>query len=105
MNIFTEHILQCNQSEPLADANGRIVDLMKDCSRWCILRFTLLLCIVGGDLDVVVKAACLSRRSSRVSQLQRQYSTVQLPHTCAQKWPLSPIHHFITYWANVVFTG
>ena len=28
MNISTEHILQCNQSEPLADAGGRIVDLM-----------------------------------------------------------------------------
>ena len=30
MNIFTEHILQCNQSEPLADASGRIVDLMNE---------------------------------------------------------------------------
>ena len=28
MNTSTEHILQCNQSEPLADASGRIVDLM-----------------------------------------------------------------------------
>ena len=30
MNISTEHILQCNQSEPLADASGRIVDLMTE---------------------------------------------------------------------------
>ena len=30
MNIPTEHILQCNQSEPLADAIGRIVDLMNE---------------------------------------------------------------------------
>ena len=30
MNIFTEHILQCSQSEPLADASGRIVDLMNE---------------------------------------------------------------------------
>ena len=30
MNISTEHVLQCNQSEPLADANGRIVDLMNE---------------------------------------------------------------------------
>ena len=30
MNISTEHILQCNQSEPLADASGRIVDLMNE---------------------------------------------------------------------------
>ena len=28
MNISTEHILQRNQSDPLADASGRIVDLM-----------------------------------------------------------------------------
>ena len=30
MNTSTENILQCNQSEPLADANGRIVDLMNE---------------------------------------------------------------------------
>ena len=30
MNISTEHILQCNQSEPLADASGRIVDQMNE---------------------------------------------------------------------------
>ena len=30
MNTSTEHILQCNQSEPLADASGRIVDLMNE---------------------------------------------------------------------------
>ena len=30
MNTSTEHILQCNQSEPLADARGRIVDLMNE---------------------------------------------------------------------------
>ena len=30
MNFSTEHILQCNQSEPLADASGRIVDLMNE---------------------------------------------------------------------------
>ena len=28
MNTSTEHILQCSQSEPLANASGRIVDLM-----------------------------------------------------------------------------
>ena len=30
MNTSTEHILQCNQSEPLADASGRRVDLMNE---------------------------------------------------------------------------
>ena len=30
MNISTEDILQCNQSEPPADASGRIVDLMNE---------------------------------------------------------------------------
>ena len=30
MKIATEHILQCNQSEPLADAGGSIVDLMNE---------------------------------------------------------------------------
>ena len=30
MNTSTKHILQCNQSEPLADASGRIVDLMSE---------------------------------------------------------------------------
>ena len=30
MNISTEHILQCNQSKPLADASGRIVGLMNE---------------------------------------------------------------------------
>ena len=30
MNTSTEHILQCNQSEPLADASGKIVDLMNE---------------------------------------------------------------------------
>ena len=30
MNISKEHISQCNQSEPLADASGRIVDLMNE---------------------------------------------------------------------------
>ena len=30
MNTATEHILQCNQSEPLANASGRIVDLMNE---------------------------------------------------------------------------
>ena len=28
MNTSTEHILQCNQSDPLVDASVRIVDLM-----------------------------------------------------------------------------
>ena len=30
INISTENILQCNQSEPLAHASGRIVDLMNE---------------------------------------------------------------------------
>ena len=30
MNTSTEHILQCNQAEPLADASGRIVDLINE---------------------------------------------------------------------------
>ena len=30
MNISTEHILQCNQSDPLADAGGKRVDLMNE---------------------------------------------------------------------------
>ena len=30
MNISKEHILQRNQSEPLADASWRIVDLIND---------------------------------------------------------------------------
>ena len=30
MNTSTEHISQHNQSEPLADASGRIVDLVID---------------------------------------------------------------------------
>ena len=30
INTSTEHILQCNQSEPVADASGRIVDLMNE---------------------------------------------------------------------------
>ena len=30
MNTSTEHIFQCNQSERLADASGRIVDLMNE---------------------------------------------------------------------------
>ena len=30
MNTSTEHILLCNQSEPLADTSGRIVDLMNE---------------------------------------------------------------------------
>ena len=30
MNTSTKHILQCNQSGPLADASGRIVDMMNE---------------------------------------------------------------------------
>ena len=30
MDTSTEHILQCNQSESLADASGRTVDLMNE---------------------------------------------------------------------------
>ena len=30
MNTSTEQILQCNQSEPLADASGKMVDLMNE---------------------------------------------------------------------------
>ena len=30
MTASTEHILQCNQSEPLANASGRIVNLMNE---------------------------------------------------------------------------
>ena len=30
MNTSTEHILQCNQSGLLADASGKIVDLMNE---------------------------------------------------------------------------
>ena len=30
MYTSTEHILQCNRSEPLADASGRIVDLINE---------------------------------------------------------------------------
>ena len=30
MKTSTEHILKCNQSELLADAGGRIVDLMNE---------------------------------------------------------------------------
>ena len=28
--IYTEHILQCNQSEPQANASGRIVDMINE---------------------------------------------------------------------------
>ena len=31
--ISTQHILQCNQSDSLADASGRIVDLMNENAR------------------------------------------------------------------------
>ena len=30
MNISTKHISQCNQSEPLVDASGKMVDLMNE---------------------------------------------------------------------------
>ena len=30
MNISTEHISQCNESEPLADTSGSIEDLMNE---------------------------------------------------------------------------
>ena len=30
ISMSTEHFLQCNQSELLADASGRIVDLMNE---------------------------------------------------------------------------
>ena len=30
INTSTEHISQCNQSEPLAEFSGRIVDLMNE---------------------------------------------------------------------------
>ena len=30
MNISTEHISQCNQSEPLVDGSGKMVDLMNE---------------------------------------------------------------------------
>ena len=30
MNTSTKHILQCDQSDTLADASGRIVDLMNE---------------------------------------------------------------------------
>ena len=30
MNISTEHISQCNQSEPLADTSEKMVDLMNE---------------------------------------------------------------------------
>ena len=38
MNTSTEHILQCNQSEPLADCSGRIVDLMNENGSNCKTR-------------------------------------------------------------------
>ena len=38
MNTSTEHILQCNQSEPLADPSGKIVDLMKENDTWMYLQ-------------------------------------------------------------------
>ena len=30
MNISIEHILQCNKTEPLAEASGRMVDQMNE---------------------------------------------------------------------------
>ena len=35
MNISTEQLSQCNQSEPLADASGRMVDLINSLSAYC----------------------------------------------------------------------
>ena len=39
MNISTEHILQCNQTEPPADASERIVDLMNENDSDAFLMF------------------------------------------------------------------
>ena len=58
MNIYTEHTLQCNQSEPLTHASGRIVDLMNENDlsaafqsniwRWALWICKAMLLPVGG---------------------------------------------------------
>ena len=48
INISTEQISQCNQSEPLADASGRMVDLMNEnavtgdiyCTPYCHINYS-----------------------------------------------------------------
>ena len=46
MNISPEHLLQCNQSEALADASGRIMDLMNEYGAYVERRLlTLLECV------------------------------------------------------------
>ena len=63
MNTSTEHILQGNQSEPLADASGRIVDLMNE--NWCdravdhsLVRYVIL-AISVAKIDFIVFMASL----------------------------------------------
>ena len=54
MSISTEHILQCNQSEPLADASGMIVDVMNEndpTGHTTLLRTSHQRCVPSG-LDV-----------------------------------------------------
>ena len=50
MNKSTEHILQCNQSEPLADGSGMIVDQMNENVRTPLAVGTIfVLCDVGSQ--------------------------------------------------------
>ena len=54
MNTSTEHILQCNQSEPLADASGRIVDLMNENSPTLIQYWVNASCLLGTNEAICI---------------------------------------------------
>ena len=47
MNISTEHISQCNQSESIADASGKMVNLMNEKARAGLSRYNSRRAIVG----------------------------------------------------------
>ena len=53
MNTSTEHVLQCDQSEPLADASGKIVDLMNENGPCCALKqrrsLYAILCLISSQ--------------------------------------------------------
>ena len=62
MNI-TFYILQCNQSEPLADASGRIVDLMNENGyRWSAALGNIFM--YDYDLSADLQRRCSSIKST-----------------------------------------